>query len=60
MAPLEEVWMRDRRDGHRVMQSASSLRTRVSHLGGSIDAGVHEGGWMVRTRLPLTMKRDDG
>lgn len=38
----------------------SSLRTRVSHLGGSIDAGVHEGGWMVRTRLPLTMKRDDG
>ncbi|WP_166973079.1 sensor histidine kinase [Brevibacterium atlanticum] len=33
----------------------SSLRARVSHLGGSIEAGPDpDGGWSVRTRLPAT------
>ncbi|WP_210602819.1 sensor histidine kinase [Brevibacterium oceani] len=31
----------------------SSLRTRVSHLGGTVEAGPEpDGGWSVRTRLP--------
>lgn len=34
----------------------SSLRTRVSHLGGSIEAGPDGDGWIVRTWLPLTTK----
>lgn len=32
----------------------SSLRTRVGHLGGTIEAGPEQDGWTVRTCLPLT------
>ena len=34
----------------------SSLRSRVGHLGGTIDAGPADGGWVVRTALPLTTR----
>ncbi|GAA4516874.1 sensor histidine kinase [Brevibacterium yomogidense] len=34
----------------------SSLRTRVGHLGGTIEAGPADGGWVVRTALPLTTR----
>lgn len=37
----------------------SSLRERVSHLGGTIEAGPEGDGWTVRTCLPLTTKGDD-
>src|SRR5699024_3986118 len=37
----------------------SSLRERVSHLGGTIEAGPGRDGWTVRTCLPLTTKGDD-
>ncbi len=37
----------------------SSLRERVSHLGGTIEAGPERDGWTVRTCLPLTTKGDD-